>query len=378
MNGFSPTLDRLKLAWRRSSAPAFFAWWGAELASLLPANLRARLLRGPEVLLLTVHAQGLRVRRERTHDVLAAIPWAASNDVQRADFARACAGIDPADRRLVLLLPPDSVLQRRLHLPQAAASDPRRVVGYEIDRQTPFKPDQVWYDVRVLQNDSPRGQIAVELIAAPRSEVDPLLEKLRSIGVMPDAVDVGADSAAVSSRDGVNLLPPEARPRRPQPRRRINLALAAGCVILLVVAMLQWLDNRRAALDAMQVQTDALRAQAKQATALREELINAAGASGFLTARKRAAPSALAVLRDLTNRLPADTWLERYSQDAQGQIAMQGESAKAASLIDRLRESPLLTEPKLQGVIQPDPQTGKEHFDVAAQLRTSGTGADAR
>ncbi len=378
MNGFSPTLDRLKLAWRRSSAPAFMSWWGAELAALLPANLRARLLRGPEVLLLTVHAQGLRVRRERTHDVLAAIPWAAGNDAQRADFARACAGIDPADRRLVLLLPPDNVLQRRLHLPQAAASDPRRVVGYEIDRQTPFKPEQVWYDVRVLQNDSPRGQIAVELIAAPRSEVDPLLEKLRGIGVVPDAVDVGADSAAVSSRDGVNLLPPEARPRRPQPRRRINLALAAACVLLLVLTMLQWLDNRRAALDAMQAQTDALRAQAKQATALRDELINAAGASGFLAARKRAAPSALTVLRDLTSRLPADTWLERYSQDAQGQIAMQGESAKAASLIDRLRESPWLTEPKLQGVIQPDPQTGKEHFDVAAQLRTSGTGTDAR
>jgi len=378
MNGFSPTLDRLKLAWRRSSAPAFFTWWGAELAALLPANLRARLLRGPEVLLLTVHAQGLRVRRERTHDVLAAIPWAAGLEAQRADFARACAGIDPADRRLVLLLPPDSVLQRRLHLPQAAASDPRRVVGYEIDRQTPFKPEQVWYDVRVLQNDSPRGQIAVELIVAPRSEVDPLLERLRGIGVVPDAVDVGADAAAVSSRDGVNLLPPEARPRRPQPRRRINLILAAACAILLVVVMLQWLDNRRAALDAMQAQTDALRARARQATALREELVNAAGASGFLAARKRAAPSALAVLRDLTSRLPADTWLERYSQDAQGQIAMQGESAKAASLIDRLRESPLLTEPKLQGVIQPDPQTGKEHFDVAAQLRTSGNGTDAR
>ncbi len=376
MNGFSPVLDRLKLAWRRSSAPAFFAWWGAELSALLPSELRARLLRGPEVLLLTVHAQGLRVRSERTHDVLAAIPWAAGNDAQRADFARACAGIEPADRRLILLLPPESVLQRRLHLPQAAASDLRRVVGYEIDRQTPFKPEQVWYDVRVLEDDAPRGQISVELIVAPRTAIDPLLEKLRGIGVVPDAVDVGADSA--SGRAGINLLPAAQRPRRLQPRRRINLALGAACLVLLVTAMLQWLDNQRAALEAMQTQTDALRVKARQATELREELINAAGASGFLAARKRAMPSPLAVLRDLTERLPADTWLERYSQDAQGQIAMQGESAKAASLIDRLRESPLLTEPKLQGVIQPDPQTGKEHFDVAAQLRSPGAASDAR
>ncbi|HJU26673.1 MAG TPA: fimbrial assembly protein, partial [Rhodanobacteraceae bacterium] len=267
MNGFSSALDRLNLAWRRSSAPRFFDWWGGELAALLPANLRERLLRGPEVLLLIVQAQGLRVRRERTRDVLAAIPWAAGSDAQRADFARACAGIDPADRRLVLLLPPDGALQRRLHLPQAAASDLRRVVGYEIDRQTPFRPEQVWYDVRVLANDAAPGQIAVELIVAPRAEVDPLLEKLRGIGIVPDAVDVGAHAASAEGRAGVNLLPPAARPRRSHPRRRINMAVGAACLLLLVIAMLQWLGNQQAALAAMQAQTDALRAQAGQATA---------------------------------------------------------------------------------------------------------------
>src|SRR6185437_15142260 len=137
MTGISPTLDRLKLAWRRSSAPAFFSWWGGELSALLPTGLRTRWLRGPEVLLLIVHPEGLAVRRERTGDVLAQIPRTLGSDEQRAAFARACAGIDPADRRLVLLLPAGSVLQRRLHLPQVAASDLLRVVGYEIDRQTP-------------------------------------------------------------------------------------------------------------------------------------------------------------------------------------------------------------------------------------------------
>lgn len=377
MTGISPTFDRLKLAWRRSSAPAFFSWWGGELSALLPAGLRTRWLRGPEVLLLIVHPEGLTVRRERTGDVLAQIPRALGGDEQRTAFARACAGIDPADRRLVLLLPADSVLQRRLHLPQVAASDLLRVVGYEIDRQTPFKPDQVWYDARASIGGAPPGQIVADLLVAPRAEVDPLLERLREIGIAPDAVDMAVANAA-GPRAGVNLLPPAQRPRRPQPRRRINLALAAACVLLLVLAMLQWLDNRRTALDAMQAQTDMLRAQAKQASTLRDELVSAAGASGFLAARKRAMPSPLTVLRDLTGRLPADTWLERYSQSAQGQIAMQGESAKAASLIDRLRQSPFLSEPKLQGVIQPDQQTGKEHFDLAAQLRGSGSNADVQ
>lgn len=372
MNRLAPGMERARLAWHRSQGPRFLAWWGGELAGLLPAPLRARVLRGPEVLLLSVESDGLRVRRERTGDLLAQIEWSAAPEEQRASFVRACRDIDPSDRRLVLLLPSTFVLRRRLQLPQAAASDLRRVVGYEIDRQTPFKPDQVWYDVRVLDLVAAPGQIAVELIAAPRAEVEPLLSRLLGLGLVPDAVDVAIESASARGRVGVNLLPPAQRARRAHPRRRANLIMGAICIVLAIVVMLQWLGNRQAALDTMQSDVDALHAQARRATTLREQLVNAAGASGFLAARKRATPSALAVLQDLTKRLPADTWLERFSLDSQGQLTMQGESAKAAGLIDTLRDSPLITEPKLQGVIQPDPVTGKEHFDLAAQLRGTG------
>lgn len=377
MNRLSPELERVRLGWQRSAAPRFFAWWGGELASLLPTQVRTRLLRGPEVLLLDMQSDGLRVRRERTGDLLAQIEWSAAPEEQRAAFVRACRGIDIADRRLILLLPSDSALQRRLHLPQAAATDLRRVVGYEIDRQTPFKPEQVWYDVRVLGHDAASAQLQVELIAVPRATVEPLLAQLTNLAIAPDAVDVETDQDFAISRSGTNLLPPAQRPRRPHPRRRINAILAAACIVLAVVAMLQWLDNRQAALAAMQSQVDALHVQAREASSLREQLFNAAGASGFLAVRKRATPSPLEVLRDLTARLPTDTWLQRFSLDSQGQLAMQGESAKAAGLIDTLRDSALIAEPKLQGVIQPDPTTHKEHFDLAAQLRGARKSSDA-
>ena len=373
----SPGMERARLAWQRSPGPRFLAWWGGELAGLLPAPLRARALRGPEVLLLDVEPDGLRVHRERTGDLLARIEANAAPEEQRAAFLRACRDIDRSDRRLLLLLPSGFVLRRRLQLPQAAAADLRRVVGYEIDRQTPFKPDQVWYDVRVLDLAAAPGQLAVELIAVPRAEVEPLLARLLGAGVVPDAVDVAVDPNPANGRLGINLLPSPQRPRRAHPRRRANLIMTAVCIVLAVIVMLQWLGNRQAALDAMQAQVDTLHAQARQATALREQLVNAAGASGFLAARKRATPSPLAVLQDLTKRLPGDTWLQRFSLDSTGQLTMQGESAKAAGLIDALRDSQLVTEPKLQGVIQPDPITGKEHFDLSAQLRGTGKPGDA-
>jgi general secretion pathway protein L len=77
----------------------------------------------------------------------------------------------------------------------------------------------------------------------------------------------------------------------------------------------------------------------------------------------------LALLADLTRRLPDSAWLERLSIDADGQVGMQGQSRQAARLLDALKGSPLITDASFQGSIQPDAVTGKERFYLVAQLR---------
>jgi len=93
--------------------------------------------------------------------------------------------------------------------------------------------------------------------------------------------------------------------------------------------------------------------------------------------RKSENPSALAVLDDLTRRLPATAWLDVLTLDDSGGLDIKGEAAKAAALVDTLGSSKLLQEPKLQGVIQPDPATGKERFELVARVRQQGA-ADGR
>jgi general secretion pathway protein L len=306
------------------------------------------------------------VKRARTGDVLATIPAEAPAEVQRAAFKSACAGIDPDDRQLVLVVAGASVLQRRLLMPLAAAADPRKVVGYELDRQTPFKPDQLYYDVRVNAAPAPAGQVALDLYAAPRTELDPMLERLAAIGVHPDCVDVQAANGALA---GVDLLPPGRRPRRPDKRRRLNWMLAAACVLLVVLVLAQWLGNRRAALAKMQDEVDAMRAQATQSEQLRAQLTAAVAASQFLVKRKAENPPPLAVLDELTRRMPATAWLDAMTLDDSGGLDIKGEADKAAALVDKLGGSKVFGEPKLQGVIQPDPATGKERFELTARVR---------
>ncbi|MBS0383469.1 MAG: PilN domain-containing protein [Proteobacteria bacterium] len=360
------SLERVKLAWRRSPLPAFLRWWGGQLTALLPARLRAWVQRGPDVLWLGAQAGVATVRRARTRATLAGIAFDLPEDVQRAQFVEACRGIDPDDRRLLLVVPAGQVLARRLVMPAAAAADPRRVAGYEIDRQTPFKSEQVYYDVRAGRDPAPPGHVVLDLIVAPKSVIDPLLDRFSAMGAAVEGIDVQGPDDTLA---GVDLLPPARRPRRTDRRRRGNAILAAACVLLAVLVLSQWLDNRRAALAAMQADVDAMRAKATQSEQLRAQLAGALAASKFLVKRKAENPPPLAVLDDLTRRLPDNAWLDMLTLDDSGGLDIKGEAAKAAALVDTLGSSKVLQEPKLQGVIQPDPATGKERFELVARVR---------
>jgi general secretion pathway protein L len=360
------SLERIKLAWSRSPLPGFLRWWGGELVALLPRRLRAWVQRGPDVLWLSVNPTELGATRVRTGAVLATIAADLPADVQRVTFAKACAGTDPDDRRLVMVVTAATVLHRRLLMPLAAAADPRKVVGYELDRQTPFKPDQLYYDVKVSKDSAPAGQVVLDLYAAPRAELDPMLERLAVVGAQPDAIDVQRADGRLA---GVDLLPPGRRPRRVDKRQRFNGLLAAACVVLVVVILAQWLGNRRAALARMQDEVAAMRMQATQAEHLRARLVDAMAASRFLVKRKAANPPPLQIVDELTRRLPADAWLDALTLDDSGGLDIKGEAAHAAALVDTLGGVKIFAEPKLQGVIQPDPATGKERFELVARVQ---------
>jgi len=363
--------ERLRQYWRDSGCPAFLAWWGGELRALLPARWRA-LWGGGEAW----HV----LQRDQAHWVLRPVgqaqplaSWPADDEAaaQQAAWEAALRPVAREDRRLALLLPPAQLLRRTVSVPQAARSHLLQVMAFEMDRQTPFTVDQVHYAVREV-GPAAGGQVRAELLATPRRLLDPLLAQLAAAGLAVDAVDM----AAGDGRLGANLLPPARRPRHAHPRRQLNHWLAAAAVALLVLVLGQYLHNRREALARMQAQVAAMRDDAQQVAALRQQLQDNTGAAGFLVQRKQHATPMLAVLADLTRRLPDSAWLERLSIDASGQVGMQGQSRQAVQLLDALKDSPLLTDASFQGSIQPDASTGRERFYLVAQLRQA-TGAEA-
>lgn len=360
---WQPAVARMQRAWRSSSLPGFFAWWGRELRACLPARMAAWFERHVSWYLLAFEADEVTLRAAGSDQVRARIDTTQAEALQQTVWREALSGADPQDVRLALCLPASQVLRRQLYLPAAARTDLRRVVGYEMDRQTPFRVDDVCFDVRAL-GTAADGRLKVELVLTPRRELEPLLPRLATMGARVDAVDV----AEGHERLGVNLLDTATRPSHPHPRRRLNLVLTGLVVVLLALIMGQWLHNRRSALAAMQTQVEALHGRARQVARLRNQLVQRLGAAGFLVRQRAQSPAMIDVLADVTHRLPDDTWLERLSVDTTGHVALQGQSPHATQLLKRMSGSVYLGDPGFQGVIQTDARTGKERFFMTAQL----------
>ena len=356
-------LDRLRRAWRGSALPGFLRWWGGELSAFVPVRWRAAFAGGERWYAVERHADGWRLRRAGESFAVGEATDSDTADHRSAALAGALAEADPADRRIALVLPAAAVLRRRLVLPLAARDNLRQVVGYDLDRQTPFRPDDIHFGVRELGEGGPEGRFVAELAATPRAGLDPLLDELAALGVYPDRVDV-ADGHGLA---GINLLPPARIPRRADRRRRLNAMLVAIIVLLVFACMSAWLHNRAVALQAMRDDVEAMRGDAARVKDLRQRLTDSAGASGFLARKKTDAPSVLPVLEDLTRRLPDDTWLERFTLNGTGQIGFQGQSPQAARLIDALKGAATIGEPSFQGTIQSDPTSGKERFYMQAK-----------
>lgn len=370
---WQPPLPRARALWLASPLPAFLRWWAQELRALLPVAWRRTLAAGKQWHALQPHGEGWSLRRLGARQALAAQDIDIDAPTGLDAIRQQLQAVDRADLRLVLLLPADAVLRRVLSLPSATRGNLREVLGFEMDRQTPFHVAQVCYAARELPTAA-AGQLQVELVVVPRSTLEPLLQRASLQGLVIDAVDV----AVGDGRLGVNLLPPERVPRHVDPRRRLNLALAAACVLLLGLVLGQWLHNRRLALEQMRATVQAMHGEAQQVAALRQQLQDNAGAAGFLAQRKRQSVPKLSVLADATARLPDGAWLERFSVDADGQIGLQGQSQQATRLLDVFKDSPLIADPGFQGSIQPDPATGKERFYLLAHVRQSAAKPAAR
>ncbi len=274
---------------------------------------------------------------------------------------------------VTVALPAREVLRKQLMLPVAVAENLRQAVGYDLDRHTPFKPEELYFDARIAGRDAARALLRVDLASARRGVVDPLLRHAESWGATVGGIS--ADGPQGAGATGLNLLPPERRPDR-TPWRRWQFWLpifALGAFGLAATVLPVW-QKRDYAIGLADL-ADRARAQAAVSETLRAEVERQAVDYNFALERKFTFPAAVQILDDVSRLLPDDTWLTQLElrttrgKEVQRELSLRGESANAGRLVTVLEESRLFAQAAPRSPttkIQPGPG---EIFDVGAQLK---------
>ncbi|WP_248799994.1 PilN domain-containing protein [Pseudomonas sp. MWU13-2105] len=329
---------QLEQYWQASRLPAFLRWWRRELIGGLPRRWRERL-------------------ESSQHEQL--LHWPEDALPQSPGYT------DPARRR-ILLMPCEQVLLSRVQLPLAAAAQAHAALAFEMDKYTPFKAAQVYFDTLCEpREDRTKPVFELTLVVALRERIDAILDEAARNGLRIDAIDALDRNGA---RLQVNLLPAQRRPQERHPARRLRLGLALLGVGLLLVAMLLWLHNRQSALDAMTAEVSALRSASQQIQGLRQQLNDTLDTGRYVQTQRALALPRTELLRELSACIPADTWLEQLDIDAQGTLTLSAQSSQAGELIGKMKACGHLRNLQFQGGIQADASTGQDRLNLTAQL----------
>ena len=377
---------RLRDFARRHGLAEFWSWWIRELAALVPSRPRAAVQRRRMRPVLAFDTDTATLWRPVQKDgrvtmmEVATVPLSA-DPVVLADaraavsrvLGRAGSATTPGPK-IVVALSPRTTLRKTLVVPAAVEGDLRQALGYDLDRHTPFKPDELYFDAAVMSRDNAHAQIRVELVAARRAHVDAAIRHAQSLGTTVVAVVPDAPTSAAASR--FNLLPQELRQNGARWKRwQIWVPIGALVAVALIAVLLPLWQKREYAIALNEVAGQAFQ-QASVSESLRNELDRQVNDYNFALERKYAFPSAVQILDDVTRLLPDDTWLTQLEikttgrgKEAQHELLVRGESANAGRLVTLLEDSKLFTQAAPRSPttkIQPGPG---EIFDVGAQLK---------
>jgi len=346
----------------------FFRWWLRELDFLVPEKIRQ----------LVHEKQGFIIVRPENDRL--ALTYVLNEKIEPlVKLERNAAGIEQykalraKDERLakadvILRLTGNEAIQKELALPAAVKENLSQVVAYELDRYTPFKAEQVYFAVKLMEGEHEPGQIRAMLVLTPRETLDALYEFIRAMDVSPLFVDYEATPNDLEQRyDTYNLLPESLREKPATAPRLIYTGLIAGILLLLGAALMLPVWFEYLTVNTLQDKIDAIEKDVKEVKAMQLEIDAMIEETRLLIAEKNAAPTIVDMLNTLSMLIKDDTWLS-YAQYTDKNLQIQGESPSASALIGVLEDSKLFANARFVSPVTQDRVTGQERFQITADV----------
>jgi general secretion pathway protein L len=340
----------------------FGPWWAARMLEFVPESIRRRRRDLMDALVLepaisaTAAVTGFTVsqrrqRRERP------IGYFEPEQTGGADIAK----LSRARRVVALRLPATLLLRLRVKLPLADEPDLDSVLRRQMDRITPFRPDEIFWSWRINRRDRARDLLEVTVCLVPRALLEPGLTALAGAGITPTRLEIG-QAGEVS--EVVNVPPPAGHTRS---GHRAKVLLVAFCGALAVVALVLPFVLQANDIAAANAAIVALEPGVAHAGALRRRIDGNAASRDAIAVEEARLGDILQTLAAVTDVLPDDTYLTRLTS-RQHRLTITGRSAAAAGLIATLAADPAIRNPVFTGPVTRIGNDTTDLFVIRADL----------
>lgn len=293
-------------------------------------------------------------------------------------IALAEVGTSPVLRELVagerervrLVLTRGQVLVRTLTLPAAIEENLVEAIGFEIDRVTPFKADQVHYSARVVARDAQKETLDVLLCVVPRARLDALMGAARQ-GAL-SVVEAGAEPALTGGAF-IDLLPATMKPAGKWGQvTRINLALGTVAAALLLLAVLLPVWQKRERVITLIPMVDKASTEFATNRKIYDEYARLAGEYNYIANKKHAVRPVLAVIEEVSRISPDTTFVQTMELKSGGKVrelVMMGEAASASKVIESLEQSALFQNAIQRSQTTRGSQPNTERYHVSTEVK---------
>ena len=365
--------DALTMTAAAASAPivprpnGVWHWWIGELRALVPPRLMSWVVGDVAVTDMMIDGAGIHLVRLDAGKLTttATIP---SGEVTTHPLLRELRA--KGNTQIRVLLDSRQVLQKNIILPAAVEENLREVMGFELDRHTPFTAAQAYYDVKLRKRDPQHESIDVLLAVGSRNSVDPLLALVRQTGLSVEGVGI-ADADPLGQT--IELLPAGDKPARKWGNLlTINLALFALATMLMLIALLLPIWQKREAVIALNPLVARASAEYEISQRLNDDYIKLANEHNYITGRKQSTYSSIAILEELTRISPDTTVAQSFDLKSTGktrEVTLIGEAMAVSKVIEALEQSPLFQNASQRSISRKGSQGINEWFHVATELK---------
>lgn len=334
----------------------FMNWWGESLYRGLPSSMRG-LFRASQPSL------NLYMVNERL-----ALSWQQDGKRRECgeyildsgfDFARlAKKATRSRNYQLKLELDEKQALHLQHTFPEGVQENIKQVVGYQLDRITPFSLDTAYFDAKVAKHDKANKIVVADIYVSPKAHIEQYLAKLRALGV-PEIKVISALAQPTDLTQGLST-----KAAAPMPA---SLVPFYAFILVLIASLAAPILYKERRLGQIETAIASLQQQAAAQIEVRDQLLAAEETLSFIGEKRKTAPVMLDVVEHLSAEIPKHTWVERLEING-SQVQIRGESEQALSLIDTLEISPYFEAVSFKSPVTRNANSGKDKFHLQANV----------